>query len=249
MLEQMVGKVLLGEQVGGKVVQKEQLKELISLGFFYYGTGQNKEAIKYFKQALKVCERADIYNNLGLVYLNEGNYQKAVNSFKKALQIDPSYFPAFYNLGITMYYGKSYETAVNIFEDILQAKGIDKDVLANVHNDKGCALNRKGDLGKAEESYKAALGVDDKFVRPYVNLGNLYCNKGEFDKAKAEYNKAIKLDEKCSAAYNGLGVVAIEEGKFREAGSYFDTALQVDKNCTAAKLNKKILEKRSKATE
>jgi len=248
-LELMVGKILFGEQVGGTIVQKEQLKELVELGFFYYSSGQNKEAIRYFKQALKVCERADIYNNLGLVHLNDGDYGKAVNAFKKALNIDPSYLPAFYNLGVTMYYARSYDVAANIFEDVGKAKGLEKELLASAHNDRGCALNRKGDLEKAEQSYEAALVIDDKFIRPYVNLGNLYCNKGDFDKAKMKYNKALELDEKCAAAYNGLGVVAVEESKLEEAEKYFDKALEVDKNCTAAKVNKMILKKHADAAE
>jgi len=188
-----------------------------------------------------VCERADVYNSLGLVYLHGGNYGKAIAVFKKALSIDPSYLPALYNLGVTMYYARVYDIAVRIFEDISKAQGLEKDLLASAHNDKGCAYNRSGNLEQAEQSFEAALVIDDKFVRPYVNLGNIYCNKSRFDDAKVKYNKAIKLDEASSAAYNGLGVVAVEEGKFDEAEKYFDKALEVDKNCNAAKINKMIL--------
>ncbi|MFC1842310.1 tetratricopeptide repeat protein [Candidatus Dependentiae bacterium] len=242
-LELIVGRPLYGEQVGGELVQQEQLQDLVKLGFSYYAEGKNKEAIGYFKQALKVCERADIYNDLGLVYLSDGDYGKAVNAFKKALDIDKGYLPAFYNLGITMYYARNYEVAANIFEDVSKAKGLDKDILANAHNDKGCAQNRKGDLASAEKSFEAALVIDDKLVGPYVNLGNMYCNQGRFDDAKVKYNKAIALNEKCAAAYNGLGVVAVEEGKFDEAEKYFDKALQISKHCTAAEINKMIINK------
>lgn len=248
-LETMVGRLWFGEQQGGEVVQKEQLAELVKLGFDYYSNGKNKEAIDYFKQALKVCERADIYNYLGMVYIRSGDYAKAVNAYKKALDIDRSFIPAYYNLGITLYYGRNYEQAVKIFDDISRIEGLEPFLLANAHNDKGCALNRKGSVEAAEKSFEAALVLDDTFVRSYVNLGNLYCNKGKFDDAKVKYNKAIELDEKCAAAYNGLGVIAIEEGDLDKAGELFDKALAFDNRCQAAHINNELLKKRKEARE
>ena len=52
-LELMVGKLWFGEQAGGKLVQQEQLNELVKLGFFYYANSKNKEAIKYFSEIEK----------------------------------------------------------------------------------------------------------------------------------------------------------------------------------------------------
>ena len=239
----MVGKLWFGEQVGADQTQKEQVDELVKLGFFYYGNKKNSEAIKYFKQALKVCQRADLYNNLGMVHLNDGHYAKAINAFKKALDIDMGYVPAFYNLGVTIYYTRGYETAEKIFTDIAKVKELDKVMICNAHNDKGCAQNRKGDMEAAEKSFEAALVLDDTFIRPYVNLGNMYCNKGRFDDAKKKYEKALTLNENCSAAYNGLGVVAVEEGDMKKAQEYFDKAFAVDQNCTAAYVNKMALKR------
>jgi len=245
MLELMVGKIWVGEQSGGTPVQEKQIDELVKLAFSYYVNRKNKEAVKYFKQAIKVYERADLYNNLGLVHLDNADYAKAINCFRKSLQLDRGYIPAFYNLGITLYYARAYENAVQIFDEIAKIKDLDSDMLLNALNDRGCAQNRKGDLGAAEKSFEAAQVLDDKFVRPYVNLGNLYCNKGRFDDAKVKYEKALKLDEKCSAAYNGLGVVAIEEGDFDKAEEYFDKAVAIDQRCTAAMMNKMILKKKA----
>ena len=242
-LEIMVGKLWVGEQAGGQSVQEDQLNELIKLGFFYYSNKKNKEAIKYFKQALKVSQRADLYNNLGLVYLGSEEHAKAVHCFKKSLNLDMGYVPALYNLGVAMYYAKAYENAVKVFDNIAKVKDLDKAMLSNALNDRGCAQNRNGDLEAAEKSFEAAQVLDDKFVRPYVNLGNLYCNKGRFDDAKVKYEKALKLDENCAAAYNGLGVVALEEGDLNKAQESFDKAFAVDQNCSAAYVNRMILKK------
>ncbi|KKP28224.1 MAG: TPR Domain containing protein [candidate division TM6 bacterium GW2011_GWF2_30_66] len=243
-LELMFGNILFGEQVGGHIVQKEQLEELNKLGLQCYVNNQAGDAIKYFKQALKVCPRADIYNNLGLVYLNDGDYAKAINSFKSALSVDASYLPSFYNLGVTFHYAKVYDVAAEIFEEILKSSdGLEKDIILSANNDLACALNRKGDVAQAIKILQAALVIDDKFVKAYANLGNIYCGKGMFEEAKAEFDKAIAIDDKCAAAYNGLGVIDVENGKFDSAEKFFDKALEVDRACTAAEVNKSILKK------
>jgi len=246
-LESMVGRLWFGEQEGGDLVQEKQVKELVKLGFNYYSSGKDKEAIDYFKQALKVSERADIYNNLGMVYLRKGDYSKAVNTYRKALSVDKGYIPAYYNLGITLYYARNYDDAIKIFSDVLKIKGLDVSLLAHANNEKGCAQNRKDDIEAAKKSFEAALVLNDKFIMPYVNLGNIYCNKGEFDTAKAQYNKAIELDDKCAAAYNGLGVIAIEDGDFKKAEELFDKALVLDNRCEAAYINKVLLKRKLEA--
>lgn len=243
-LELMFGNILFGEQVGGHIVQKEQLDGLVKLGLQCYINHQNEDAIKYFKQALKVCPRADIYNNLGLVHLNDGDYGKAINAFKSALSIDDTYLPSFYNLGVTFHYAKVYDVAADIFGEILNSsEGLEKDVLLSVYNDLACAQNRKGEIDTAIETFKKALALDDKYVRAYANLGNIYCGQGKFEEAKVEFDKAISLDDKCAAAYNGLGVVELENGKFDAAEKFFDKALELDKGCTAAQVNKVVLKK------
>ena len=243
-LELMFGNILFGEQVGGHIVQKEQLEELVKLGLQCYVNQQPEQATKYFKQALKVCPRADIYNNLGLVYLNEGDYGKAINAFKSALGVDASYLPSFYNLGVTFHYAKVYDVAAEIFEEILKSSdGLEKDIILSTHNDLACALNRKGDIPQALKILQAALALEDKYVKAYANLGNIYCGKGMFEEAKKEFETAIKLDQNCASAYNGLGVIDVETGKFDSAEKFFDKAIEIDKGCVAAQFNKSLLKK------
>lgn len=237
-LEIMFGNILFGEQVGGHIVQKEQLQELTKLGLQCYVNQQSEQAVKYFKQALKVCPRADIYNDLGLVYLNDGDYAKAINAFKSALGVDDSYLPAFYNLGVTFYYAKAYDIAVDIFDQVIKSSdGLEKDIILSTYNDKACAQNRKGDTQEALKTMAEGMAIDDKYVKFHANLGNINCSKGNFAEAKVEYDKALELDQKCASAYNGLGVIEIENGNFEKAKELFEKAIKLDSSCAAAEIN------------
>ena len=245
-LELMVGMLWLGEQKEEEGPQKDQLEELIKLGFSNYQTGQDAQAIKYFKQALSIRERADIYNNIGVIQINKGEYGKAVNSFKKALNLNISYIPAFYNLGLTMYYARAYDNAIDIFGDLVKAKGLMPKMLVSAHNDLGCAYKRKGKVENAIQHFEMAITLDKSFDRPYVNLGNIYCEQGKWDEAKEKYEKALSVNPNCAAAINGLGVLAFEKGDFDQAKTLFDKAFVLDKQCQAAYINKMIVEKKLK---
>lgn len=243
-LEMMFGNILFGEQVGGHIVQAEQLLELKKLGFHSYLAGQDEQAIKYFKQAIKVCPRADIYNDLGLVYLRDGDYVKAINSFKSALNIDSSFLPAFYNLGVALHYSKIYDIAENIFSEVIATgKELEKDVLLSAYSDKACAQKRKGDVQGAIKTFKEALALDDKYVPPYSNLGNIYIEQGKMDEAKASLEKALSIDPRCAQALNGLGVIELENGNFDAAQEFFTKAMAVDQSCKAAIFNMELLKR------
>ena len=245
-LELMVGMLWLGEQKDQEGHQKGQLEDLIKLGFFNYQTGQNDEAIKYFKQALQIRERADLYNNIGVIQINKGEYGKAVNVFKKALNINMGYAPAFYNLALTMYYARAYDNAIDILSDIVKVKELMPKMLISAHNDLGCAYKRKGNVENAMKHFQMAINLDKDFDRPYVNIGNIYCEQGKFDEANTQYKKALSVNPHCTAALNGIGVIAFEKGDFDQAKKLFDQALAIDKHCQAAYINKMILEKKLK---
>jgi tetratricopeptide (TPR) repeat protein len=58
----------------------------------------------------------------------------------------------------------------------------------------GVCLYAKGNKGRAEDSFKAALNVDPNFAAAFYSLGELYENDGKKDDAKKAYESASKLN-------------------------------------------------------
>ena len=55
----------------------------------------NRQALKYFKKALKIDPLyVQAYNNIGVVYFNKQNYKLSIKYYYKALKIDPGYTDA-----------------------------------------------------------------------------------------------------------------------------------------------------------
>ena len=223
--------------------QSDQINELIDLGLFYHKNGDGKEAVKYFKKALKISETSPVYNNLGVVYMQTDDLGKACNAFDRALKLDSSCPQALCNLGLVMYKAGRFDKTIEFLNYIIKWPEVSKEMLIHAHNDTGCAHFRKGDYEAAKNSFETAIVLDSNFDRPYANMGNSYCEQRDFDSAANRYNKAIALNENCSSAFNGLGVIELNNGNFDKAKEYFDNALSKNNFCVAARVNQNILKK------
>jgi tetratricopeptide (TPR) repeat protein len=78
---------------------------------------------------------------------------------------------------------------------------------AFLHNERGIALRRKGDIDRAILEYNEALRLDPQYAIAYNNRGYALERKGQFDKALADYNMAIQLKPTNGRTYaNRAGV-------------------------------------------
>jgi tetratricopeptide (TPR) repeat protein len=58
----------------------------------YYKDRKYGSAIKHYRKAIEIDQRANFYSNLGTAYFAKKDYDKAENAYRTALQLDPSVF-------------------------------------------------------------------------------------------------------------------------------------------------------------
>lgn len=69
---------------------------LRGLGCVFQSRGDNKNAIKYYIQALENSENKEIeYTLLGTVYYNENNFEEAIKYYNLAIDTNDNYEPAY----------------------------------------------------------------------------------------------------------------------------------------------------------
>lgn len=69
---------------------------LRGLGCVFQSKGDNKNAIKYYLQALEASERKEIeYTLLGTVYYNEKNFEEAIKYYNLAIDANDNYDDAY----------------------------------------------------------------------------------------------------------------------------------------------------------
>ena len=185
-----------------------------------------------------------------------GDHQKALRAYEKALQLDPEHREAHYRRGLLLHkLGRNREALEEFdkvlelrprFKEALQAKGMAHDALGEydkaavslkgsigvedevVYNDKGVALSRLGQNGKAVLYYQKALELNPEFGTAWFNIGKAYYRLGDPKSALAAFQRAVELKPDHKSAWNNLGVAYRRQGRYKEACHSYRKAIALD---------------------
>ena len=91
----------------------------------------------------------------------------------------------------------------------------------------GVALQDKGDLDAAIDSYKQAIKVKPDYAEAYSNMGNSQTDKGDLDAAIDSYKQAIKVKPDYAEAYINMGNALSEKGELDAAIDSYKQAIKV----------------------
>lgn len=81
-----------------------------------------------------------------------------------------------------------------------------------------------GELDKAEEYYRKAMGSNGVHPDPYLGLATIAVHRGDLDEAFVFYRKAADI-EATDKALSGMALIETERGEIGSAFSHFAQAL------------------------
>ena len=185
-----------------------------NLGNAYYDSGKYKEAIKSFKQALRINpDDAEAHFNLGVAYGGLGKYKEAIESYKQAIRIDPDCRDAHYNLGVAYYESGRHQEAIESYKHTIR---IDPDC-KSAHYNLGLTYGKLGKREEAIEACKQAIRINPDDAKALSFLGTCYVFLDKHKEAIDAYEQAIRIDPDYAVAHSGLGLVYNFIGKHNEA--------------------------------
>ncbi|MCK4718762.1 MAG: tetratricopeptide repeat protein, partial [Thermoplasmata archaeon] len=168
-------------------------------------------AEKYYKQALRDAQKANMpileskaYRGLGHIHRTTNAWEEAFKWFKKAMDLSSTIgdnlgkVDAFRGIGRVYWNEGKFDKALDSY---LQAMEIsekinDKEVIGITFIDIGNVYNEKGKLDKAEECYtKAVPFLEEK--KNFRELARAYNNVGDLMLQRKEWEKAIDYFQKC----------------------------------------------------
>jgi len=127
------------------------------------------------------------WNNLGGVLITRKDGDKALRALIRSVELDPSRADAMNNIGIALDLMGAYRDRFNrtkeMFRDPLAVQGETVNRwLGDVYNNLGLAYELTGNLPKAAENYRNAIGYYPALGIAYFNLGIVSVAMGDYGK-------------------------------------------------------------------
>lgn len=197
----------------------------------------------------------DSHYNRGVEFYDDGKLPDAIREYRLALEDDPANVRAHYNLAVCFHdLGKRDEAAAE-YQGVLRLDAdnaralvslaslkadeknetealelLNKAASADPHSafpktSLGAWYERKGDLDKAMEAYRAAVVIESGSAAGHAGIARILTKRGGDQDAAAEYGKALEADGDDVATLIGASEAREKIGEIKAAMLLLERAL------------------------
>lgn len=203
--------------------QKNQIKKLYHLGYYYYYEKELGKSIRTLQSAIstKKSTNKEVYALLARVYYDNNDFEKAQDTAMKAHRLDGGNPMVLLVLGDLSYRNGDYKSALKYY----------KDAESKSRNDSLPAIRLAQTYEKLDKT-KKAMEIYEKVLRTYSDAYIAYYKVALKDKTKeiAYLKKALAINLNYTDAWLDLGRVELERHNFNEAKKYLGVANYIDEN-------------------
>jgi tetratricopeptide (TPR) repeat protein len=158
-------------------------------GIICYDRGDNKAALKYFINAVRVNPKsADAFYGIAFVFSNMGRIDSALNACDKTLKVNPMFVPALQLSGNICYKKGNYDAALENYRSALKINPINETIL----NDAGLAFYAKKEYEKASQICDIALEINPKDTQAQEIKGEALMKLGKLGEAHEQFRKVLE---------------------------------------------------------
>ena len=185
--------------------------------------GRHEEALEHARVALDLDPPAAHYG-LAVVQGALGDTEAAIVNYGRSIETDPSWWPAYHNLGLT------YRDLARLEE--WTAHGA---LVVEAHPDRaeahayfGNALLGAGRHEQAVEELRTAVSMAPDSAPFHEILGYAYKAQGKYSMARQALARASEIDPESATLHTGLAEILNLLDRHREALEHFQRALELD---------------------
>jgi tetratricopeptide (TPR) repeat protein len=186
---------------------------------------------------LKIPGRAQDEFQKGLQRLAKNDPAGSLSHFTKASQAFPTYFEAYYNMGVAEMTLGHMDEAIKAFQTAIDLSG---GRYATAEFGYGYLLCQEGKPVEAEKIIRRGLEVEDASPQGYVILGQALKQLKRLDEAEKSVREALLRDPNYAGAYLVLSDVAESKGEYRAEIEDLDIYLKLQPNGPGSKLARKV---------
>ncbi len=213
------------------VVQEASLtaEEWFERGYKSQKDKKLEEAIRYYKEVLRITQDAITYSNLGVALFDLKRYDEAKEAFRKAIELNPEHEDAYNNLGNLFNQQERYKKAEEAYRKAIELNP----KYARAYYNLGILLSdeKLKRYEEAEAIYRKAIELNPKDPADiYYNMGNLMNTLKRYEEAEEAYRKAIEFNPDDPDIYAGLGSLLYILKRNSEGEDVFKKAIELNPN-------------------
>jgi len=152
---------------------------------------------------------AESLNDLGTAIGQEGKFEEAINYYKKAIELQPNYYLAYLNWGISLNQIGQFNEAIEHLQKALQLKPDSGEAYGNI----GKALIELNKISEGIAYYEKAVKLQPNSATAHFNLGTALTQQDKFEEAIAELQKAVELQPDLGEAYSNIGTTVYKKSR------------------------------------
>jgi len=184
--------------------------------------GRSDEAVQELEAMLrKDPDDYRVLTALGII-TSSANTETALSYLSKAADINPDYFPAWFQTGLIYEEEESFAQATKAYRRAVEANPLS----AQGHNNLGYSYKERHFYEYAVGEYLKAIELMPDNAGYYYNIGNAYTHQEKIDDAFQAYEKALELDPTFAKAHYNLARTYLRMDMVREAIGEFNLYLK-----------------------
>jgi tetratricopeptide (TPR) repeat protein len=211
----------------GREVPAVHARAYLNLGAIFLKRQSWDRALDAYGKAARLDPSlAAAQYNVGFILYRLGRNPEAYKAYERAVKLDPALPLSYLHMGLIDFGGGRMENAVRWLEEGLGKLSVEdrKQALVTL----GQAHQALGDLGRAEECYRAALQEDPREVSALVGLGRLLRQQGKLEEARPLLEKAGEIVLDGSGVALELAALARAAGDSARERAMYEEALRRD---------------------
>ncbi|MBI5419310.1 MAG: tetratricopeptide repeat protein [Deltaproteobacteria bacterium] len=204
--------------------RKREADARMHMGVTYLGQRNLPAAMRELIRASELDpENPEIDMVLGLAYRSRGDLGEAERHFRNAIEKKPDYADAHNNLGIVLSNLGRGDEALGEFE--AAASNVLYPTPEWAYYNMGEEYRRRKNMRKAEEMYRRAISLNDRYSAPYLMLALLQGDRGQWREAAGTLEACVAAAPSYAPAWLSLGRAYLSLGRQQDALHAFRNVL------------------------
>lgn len=203
----------------------------LTLAEAFQKRGDREDAVHHLEEFLAFRQHSPLVHlQCAPLYNAARDFARARQHLEKALELDPDFYEARYELGVTCQLQGDLEGAAAAYRSARDMMPEDVRIYVNLAH----LAVHKSDFGQAEAELRKGLKIEPHFEDAWFLLGHIYYRQSRFREAGQCYHALVNLSPENKEAVKWLARSCHQLKDYQGARKHWERALELDPDDSSA---------------